>query len=151
MALSANANIKRMVTPAILTKKLVDGALHVYRMALLNYEAANIGYAKLGSDTLSEEFCGIALEEVDVSAAQNTADGTYTCKVYPRGNGDLFLLPVRSNITIANEGDPVYVDGDDYVDIASGIVNTTNGFVGIIREFVSTNSAYVQMTQHPIL
>lgn len=146
MALSANANIKRMKLPAIYTKKLVDGALHVYRCALLNYEASNIGYAKLGSDTLSEEFCGISMEEVDVSAAQNTADGTYTCRVWPRGCGEHFLLPVRSTITIANEGDKVYVDGDDYVDIASGIVNTTNGFVGVIREYVSANSAWVQLT-----
>ena len=151
MALSANANIQRIVTPAVLKKKIVDGAIHIYRGALLNYEAANIGYVKLGSDTLSEEFAGIALEEVNLAAADNTADGTYKVEVSPRGNGDLFLLPVTSNITIANEGDPVYVDGDSAVDIASGIVNTTNGFVGIIREFVSTNSAWVQMTQHPTL
>lgn len=146
MALSANANLKTQHSPMVKKSKVVDGAIHVYRNALLNYEAGNIGYVKLGSDTPLEEFAGIATEEVDLTAALNTADGTYKVEHWSRGCGRVFLLPVRSTISIANEGDKVYVDGDDYVDIASGIVNTTNGFVGVIREYISANSAYVQLT-----
>lgn len=150
-ALSANANVETKLAPQRTKKQIVDGLIRIYRGALLNYEAANIGYVKLGSDTLSEEFAGIALEEQNLAAADNDADGTYKVEVIPRGSGEWVKLPVTSTITIANEGDPVYVDGDDAVDISTGITNTTGGFVGIIREFISANLAWVQLTQHPSL
>lgn len=153
MPLSANQIIETKKSPVTHKVKLVDGLLHVYKGALLQYEAGNIGYAELGADTMGaiDEFAGIALEEVNVSAADNGADGTYTCQVLSRGCGEWVKLPVTSNITIANVGDAVYVDTDEKVDIASGILNTTGGFVGIIREFISTNLAWVQLTQHPTL
>lgn len=151
MALSDNQIIELKKTPARLTLKLVNGLIRVYKGAFLNYEAANIGYAKLGADALSEEFAGIALEEKNLAAADNVTDGDNDVEVISRGSGDLILMVITTTITIANEGDPVYVDGDDAVDIASGILNTTGGFVGIIRQFVGANSAWVQMTQHPAL
>jgi hypothetical protein len=148
--LSANQIVRKKVAGPM-KLKVVDGLIHIFKGAHLNYEAANIGYAKLGSDTLSEEYAGIAMEELNVAAADNTADGTFEIEVLPRGNGDLVEMDITSNITVANEGDPVYVDGDDKVDIASGILNTTGGLVGIIRQFISTNKAWVQMVQHPVL
>ena len=152
MPLTDNQIVESKVFPLRLTLKCVSGLLHIYRGALLAYKTGKIGYVGLAADELVSEFAGIALNEVDVTAAANTADGTYEVLVMPRGCGELVKLNVRSNITIANEGDPVYMDGDDYVDISSGIASsTTLGMVGIIRQFVSTNVAWVQMTQHPIL
>lgn len=154
MPLSANRNVQRKQSPLIHKVKVVDGAIHIYKGALLSYEAGNIGYAQLSSDPAAialHEFAGIALEELNVSAADNTADGTYTVEVLSRGCGEIVKLPVTSSITIANVGDAVYADTDEKVDISTGILNTTGGFVGIIREFVSTNVAWVQLTQHPIL
>jgi hypothetical protein len=58
-------------------------------------------------------------------------------------------MKVTSTITIANEGDAVYVDTDEYVDISSGILNTTGGLVGIIRQFIDGNTAWVQLIPHP--
>lgn len=152
MSLSANVKLRSKLPPQRHKVKIVDGAIHIYEGALLAYEAGNIGYAKLAADELTSEFCGISTEEVNLAAADNTTNGTFEVEVIPRGSGEWVELNVRSNITIANEGDPVYMDGDDYVDIASGIVSSvTGGLVGIIREFISTNKAWVQLTQHPIL
>lgn len=152
MALSDNLIIETKPSPVRTKLKVVDGLIRIYKGALLAYEAANIGYVKLAADELTSEFAGIALEEINVAAADNGADGTYSVEVLTRGCGEWVNLAVRSNITIANEGDPVYMDGDDYVDIASGIVSSvTNGLVGVIRQFISTNRAWVQLVQHPTL
>lgn len=152
MALSDNLIVRTQVPPQRVKLKCVDGLLHIYKGANLMYEASNIGYVMNAADILTAEFAGIAMEEINVSAADNAADGTYEIAVIPRGSGEWIERDVRSNITIANEGDPVYMDGDDYVDIASGIASSvTNGMVGIIRKFISTNKAWVQLTQHPTL
>lgn len=150
MALSANRKLQRKAQPAIKKLKCVNGELHIYEGALLNYEASNIGYVMPGTDTLSQEFAGIALEEVNVAAADNTADGTFSVEVLPRGCGEEVLLDMSVGITIANEGDAVYLENDGQVGI-SGVTNTTGGFVGIIRQFVSNTQAWVQLTQHPTM
>src|SRR5262249_6433668 len=114
--------------------------------------SGKIGYVGLAADELTSEFAGIALEERNLAAADNTADGTFTVPMLTRGCGEIVEMDITGNITIANVGDPVYMGGDDKVDVAAGIaLSTTNGMVGIIREFISTNKAWVQMTQHPIL
>ncbi len=152
MALSDNQIVRLKQAPLRLKLKVVDGLIHIYKGANLMYEGGNIGYVMLATDSLTNEFAGIALEELNVAAADNTTNGTYEVLVLPRGCGEIVEMNVRATITIANEGDPVYMDGDDYVDIASGIVSSvTNGMVGIIRQYISANKAWVQMTQHPIL
>ena len=151
MSLSANAIIETKVAPQRIKLEVVDGAIHIYKGAILSYESGNIGYVELGTDTLTPEFAGIAMDELNVAAADNTADGTYEIEVIPRGSGEYVKMTTTSTITIANEGDPVYVDGDDAVDIASGITNTTGGYVGIIRQFISGNLAWVQLCQSAAL
>ena len=152
MALSANVKVRTKVQPQRLNLLVDDGAIHIYEGAILAYKSGDIGYVNLAADELTSEFAGIAVEEKNIAAADNTTHGTFTIEVIPRGSGEYVELSVRSNITVANEGDPVYMDGDDYVDIASGIVSSvTNGLVGIIRQFISTNKAWVQLVQHPIL
>ena len=151
MALSANKVIQRKSAPTPKKLKVVDGTVHFYVGANVNYEAGNIGYVMPATDVLNAEFAGIALEELNVAAADNASDGTYELLVLPRGCGEEILMDITSNITIANEGDPVYADTDEKVDLASGITNTTGGLVGIIRQYVSVNKAWVQMVQHPTL
>ena len=150
-ALSANKIVVKKAQPAIKKLKCVDGALQIYNGGFVVYEASNIGYVMTAEDTLLAEFAGIALEEITKAAADNTSDGDFEVEVLQRGCGQEVLMDVTSTITIANEGDPVYVDTDNEVDIASGIENTTGGFVGIIRQFVSANKAWVQMVQSPSL
>lgn len=152
MSLSANKVIQRRQQPTIRKVKVVDGAIHIYKGAHLAYEGGNIGYAQLAADETLSEYVGIALEELDVAAADNTADGTYEVEILPRGCGEEVLMDTTGTITIANEGDPVYMDTDDKVDLSTGVSHTTTyGLVGIIREFVSGNKAWVQMVQHPTL
>lgn len=147
MALSENKIVETKNQPVQEKLKVVDGAIHIYRGANLSYEAGNIGYVKLGTDTVSQEFAGIALDELDVAAADNTANGTYEIEVLTRKCGKWVKRYVTSTITIANEGDIVYTDGDDAVDLSTGIVNTTNGAVGTIRKFIDSHNAWVSLDQ----
>lgn len=150
MALSANKILRHKESPAVLRLKLVDGLIHVFKGALLNYEAGNIGFVKLGSDTSGEEFAGIAVEEKDLAAADNATNGANDIEVWSRGCGRLVELDFTADITIANEGDGVYVDGDDKVDLAANVANSiTGGFVGILRQFVSARKGWVQLTPNP--
>ena len=153
MTLSANINVETKKSPVITKLKCVDGALAIYRGALLEYEKSNIGYVQPASadvaQTNQSEFAGIALEEKTVAAADNTADGTIEISVLSRGCGDWVLLTSSSALTIAHEGDPVYMKNDLYV--ATSATNSTGGFVGIIRQFVSTTTAWVQLVQSPTL
>lgn len=145
MALSSNQVIKRKAQPVEDTYGVVDGAITIYKGALLNFEAANIGYMKLASDTSSEEFAGVALDYLSVSAADNTSDGTYEMKVLKRGCGQEVQLTTTDTITVANIGDIVYANGDDAVALAG---TTTNDVpVGTIRQFVDSNTAMVQLDQ----
>jgi len=153
MALSDNAIVETKPAPQRHELEIVDGVIRIYKGAILSYEDGNIGYVELGADAIpgQPEFAGIALEEKNLAAADNLSDGANTVEVIPRGSGEWVKLTITSTITIANVGDPVYVDGDDAVDLVAGITNITGGFVGIIREYLTANSAWVQLTQHPIL
>lgn len=151
MSLSANKVVQRKTQPAIKKLKCVDGLLHIYKGAHLVYESGNIGYVMPAEDALTHEYAGIAMEELSVTAAQNSADGTYEIEVLPRGCGEEVLMDLSATITIANEGDLVFADTDDTVDIQANILNITGGMVGIIRQFVSGTKAWVQMCQHPKL
>lgn len=151
MVLTANKIVQKKAQPFETKLKCVDGALQIYKGGHVMYEAGNMGYVMTGADTASAEYAGIALEEITKAAADNTADGTFEVLVLMRGNGDLVLMDTTTTITIANEGDAVYLDNDDTVDTAAGVVNTTGGLVGIIRQYVSANKAWVQMVAHPTL
>ena len=100
MALSQDQIVETKVQPQRATLKVVDGAITIFAGALLAYEAGNIGYVNLASDALTEEFAGIALENKTLTAALNTADGTYDVEVIPRGSGEWVKLTVSSTITI---------------------------------------------------
>lgn len=145
MALTDDKIVNIKQSPQRILRNVVAGLITIYKGALLNYKAGDVGYVKLGSDTLSENFAGIAMDNLTVTAAQNPSDGTFQILTIGRGSGELVLLTFTDTLTIANEGAACYVNGDDVVKLS--VVNTTGGFVGIIREFVSANLAYVQMCQ----
>lgn len=145
MALTDNKIVNLKQAPQRIYRNVVSGLIHIYKGALLNYKSGSIGYVGLGADVLSDQFAGIAMEEVNVSAAQNPTNGTFQVLTIGRGSGELVLLTFTDTLTIADEGGNAYVNGDDVV--KKSVTNTTGGFVGIIREFVSANLAYVQMCQ----
>ncbi len=151
--LTADQIIETKVQPQRLTLKLVDGALEIFAGSILDYELSNIGYVKAAAvDTqlaAYPEFAGIAMENKTITAGNNASDGDNDIEVIPRGSGEYVKLVTSSTITIANEGDLVYVDGSGAADIAANVFNVTGGLVGIIRQFISGNSAWVQLVQHP--
>lgn len=145
MALTDNKIVNLKQSPQRILRNIVSGTIHIYKGALLNYKAGDIGYVKLGSDTVSEQFAGIAMEEQNLVSSVNTADGLFQVLTIGKGSGELVLLNFTDTLTIANEGAACYVNGDDVVKLS--VVNTTGGYVGHIREFVSASQAYVQMEQ----
>lgn len=147
MALTDNVVIRSKVSPARFPALIVDGLIRIYKSALLNGEASNVGHVKLGSDTLLEEFRGIALEEKNLAAADNVADGDNSVLILARGCGELIEMTITDTITVDNINDVVYVNGDDVVGLAATVENTTGGAVGTIREFVNANKAWVQLDQ----
>lgn len=152
MALSDNKIIRTKTQPLITKYPIVSGAITIYKGAHLAFKSGDIGYVGLAADELVSEYAGIAKEYKNIASGDNGTHGTFYVEVLTRGCGEIVEMDITSNITIANVGDPVYMDTDEKVDIASGIaLSTTLGMVGIIREFISTNKAWVQMTQHPIL
>jgi hypothetical protein len=145
MSLSANRVLEQKIQPVRHKVKIVDGTVHVYKGALLNFEGGNIGYAQPATDTLTEEFAGIALDELNVAAADNAADGTYEIDYIPCKTEEWQALTVHDTITVANIGDPVYVYDDEKVSLSA--TNTTGGKVGIIAGYLSANKAWIQMTK----
>ncbi len=145
MSMTDNKIIQKKDLPFIARLKIVSGLIHIYKGAHLAYKAGKIGYVGLAADEITSRYVGIALEEKNLAAADNSADGTYDIEVYHKASKEVVSMKVTSTITIANEGDSVYMDTDDSVDIATGIVNsTTNGKVGVIRQFIDSNNAWVQ-------
>ena len=145
MALTDNKIIRSKQSPLKTKVKLASGLIHVYKGAHLALNSG--GYAVLASDALALKYAGIALEEVNLTAAVNSADGLFDVLVLRNESLEIVEMDVTSNITIANLEAAVYMDTDEKVDIGSGIAfSTTLGRVGVIKEFISTNKAWVQMT-----
>lgn len=145
MALTDNKIVNIKQSPQRILRSIISGTIHIYKGALLNFKSGSIGYVGLGADALSDQFAGIAMEEVNLVSTVNTSNGLFQVLTIGRGSGELVLLTFTDTLTIANEGAACYVNGDDVVKLS--VTNTTGGFVGIIREFVSASTAYVQMCQ----
>lgn len=143
MALSANSNVRTKTPPQRETYKVTSGLIRIYQGALLNFVATG-GYVKLGSDTLSEKFAGIATEEVNVTAADNVTPGTFEVEVIPAGNDEHVELTLSAAATFeAALGNKVYVGGDDVVKLSA--TNTTGGQVGVIRQWISATKVFVDL------
>lgn len=138
MALSSNQVIKTKNNPSRAKGPVASGAIHIYKGALLNWSAT--GYLELAADTASEVFAGVALEELN--QATGGSDGDNEVNFIPAGSGE-WVKMTTGTISRANVGDKVYANGDDQVDLAATTTNDVE--VGVIREYISTTSAYVQI------
>lgn len=140
MALSANVAMTYKRDPMELDVELADGIVHVYIGAIINRDSA--GYGLLGTDSASDViFAGIAVEEVNLTAAENTSDGQHLVRILQKGSGASVKLTTTDTITRASIGLSVYVNGDDAVALVG---TTTNDIlVGVISEFIDANTAMV--------
>ena len=134
MALTENTKISFFADNSYRKRAVASGAIHFYTGAICNLNTS--GYLKLGSDTASETFAGIATKELDQAAAAANGDNSLTVLAAKSGNVVKLTL---TGVTIADIGQDVFVSGDDEVSI------TTLNFVrvGTIFDIGDANEAYV--------
>jgi len=134
MALTENTKISFFADNSYRERAVASGAIHFYTGAICNLNTS--GYLKLGSDTASETFAGIATKELDQAAAAANGDNSLTVLAAKSGNVVKLTL---TGVTIADIGQDVFVSGDDEVSL------TTNNFVrvGTIFDIGDANEAYV--------
>ena len=95
------------------------------------------GYALPGSDTAGLIYVGEAMERVDNSLG-NAGDK----KVVVRRKG-LIRMTFQTAITIANQGDNVFIYDDEKVDVTANVTNKI--FCGIIAIYIDSTHAYVDI------
>lgn len=127
---------------------VVSGALDIYVGDNINYNAD--GYAKAASDTATEKFAGIAMEELHVSATDNSAAGKYAIKVLPANVGNVVRRKLSATRATAVPGTDVYISKSASAtlkEVALATVSdnavTNNVKVGKIAAFVSTTEVDV--------
>jgi len=132
----------------LLEVPVVSGALDIYVGDNINYNAN--GYAKAASDTATELFAGIAMEELHVSATENSAAGKYVIKVLPAHAGNVVRRKLTATRATAIPGTDVYISKSDSATLkevalatVSEDVVTNNVKVGKIAAFVSTSEVDV--------
>jgi len=132
----------------LLEVPVVSGALDIYVGDNINYNAS--GYAKAASDTATELFAGIAMEELHVSATENSAAGKYVIKVLPAHAGNVVRRKLTATRATAIPGTDVYISKSDSATLkevalatVSEDVVTNNVKVGKIAAFVSTSEVDV--------
>ena len=127
---------------------VVSGALDIYIGDNINYNAD--GFAKAASDTATEKFAGIAMEELHVSATENSEAGKYAIKVLPANVGNVVRRKLSATRATAVPGTDVYISTSAsatlkevaLATVASGSV-TNKVKVGKIAAFVSTTEVDV--------
>lgn len=132
----------------LLEVPVVSGALDIYVGDNINYNAN--GYAKAASDTATECFAGIAMEELHVSATENSAAGQYVIKVLPAHAGNVVRRKLTATRATAIPGTDVYISKSvsaTLKEVALATVSedvvTNNVKVGKIAAFVSTSEVDV--------
>jgi len=131
--INSKSNFKRKYYPVL------TGAIHIYKGAIVMGEGSG-GYATVGADTSGCKFLGIATQELNQATGGSSGDNVI--EVIPMGSGDLVLLPTGT-IARTDVGTSVYIKDSGAVDLVG--VTTNDVLVGVIREFVTTTSAYVQI------
>ena len=139
MALSENQAIKDIKDFTRYEQAVASGAIHFYKNAICNFNTS--GYVKLGADTASEKFAGIALEEL------NQATGG------SNGDNDLLLIPAKSGtvveleltgVAVTDIGEDAYVAGDDLADLAADTTNDVR--IGtIVALAADSNKCYIKL------
>lgn len=136
MALSANNPFKFSSGPV--KKYPVAASTHIYAGARVSVNAD--GYLIRSTDTSGSIFKGVAVEEVDNSSG---SAGALSCSV-DIGGAEVYCTHTTGSLADpANRGDHVYNDGDDAVDVYSGV--SYPSYAGQITEVVSANKCWVKV------
>ena len=122
MALTASRQVDRFVDQELRTFR-VKGTTKIYRGAFLGITSAGVLRGLVAGDVLA----GISYEEIDNSAG---ADGAKVARVFTLSD---FQVSV-SGAAQTDVGRPVFASADD----ALTFVATSNSYVGIVQDFLST-------------
>ena len=118
---------------------LADGAHTIAEGDLIS--VGSDGYAKQGGDTSGDKFVGIALENKNIAAADNTADGKYTIRVLPARAGNIVKMAFHSSTAVTTGLPGVTVYAKSATTVATSTTNSV--VVGTIFKWLSTTEAYV--------
>ena len=129
-ALAADRNTKRLKTDQSQSYP-VAASTTIYAGALVCLNTS--GYAVAAAATAGYQVVGVAKEQVDNSSGSN---GDESVEVHRTGAFEF----TSSGLSIADEGKPCWITDDNNVTTTPGDV-----FVGILREYVSATSAYVDV------
>lgn len=134
------------MTALVVDKKLeyregVEVALPVVASDII-YAGSNVcvnaaGHLLPGADTAGLIYMGVSREYVDNSLG---AAAALKCLVLRRG---LIRMELATAITIANQGDNVFLVDDNLVDLTANVTNKI--FCGIIAEYIDTTHAWVDI------
>lgn len=139
MALTENQETKLIPNFKRWEQAVASGAIHFFKNAICNFNAA--GFVKLGGDTASEKFAGIALEELD--QASGGSNGDNDIKLIPANSGEVVLLTL-TGVAVDDIGVDVFVNGDDVVALAATTTNDVR--VGVIVALGdNSNECYVKL------
>lgn len=135
MALSANNPFK--FSGGQLRKYPVAASTHIYAGARVSVNAD--GYLIRSTDTSGSIFKGVAVEEVNNTGSA----GDVSCLV-DIGGAEVYCTHTTGSLADpTNRGDHVYNDGDDAVDVYSGVSNPS--YAGQITEVVSATKCWVKV------
>lgn len=129
-ALTADRNTKRLETQELQSYP-VAASTTIYAGSMVCINTS--GYAVAAANTAGYALAGVARAQADNASG---SAGDINVEVYRIGSFEL----ASSGLTIASEGQPCWVSDDQTVATTPG-----NVFVGIIREYVSATSAYVDV------
>ena len=129
-ALTADRNTLRKATDENTTYP-VAASTTLYAGSLVCINTS--GYAVAAADTAGLRLVGVAKAQADNSSG---SAGDVNIEVYHVGAFEC----TSSGLTIANEGDPVWVSDDQTVTTTPG-----NVFAGVLRDYVSATSAFVDI------
>lgn len=134
--------IMKCVAPEIQAHPMIAAEI-IYKGTPVLLRAAGRAYSNDGTTNdiaAGDVFCGISVEKVDNSAGA-AGDNSVRCFINGR-----HLLTFSDTLTIANEGDDVYVNSvsdDNVVTITDGTTGIVGVTIGRIAEFVDATHAYV--------
>lgn len=137
MAASANAQVlhKGGIPFAVESFPMDNASMTLYEGAFICNDTT--GYAVTGSDTAAYAFLGICAEyQAAQASAAAASDGDNRVKVYTKG---VHRVTVTS-VAITDVNKPVWLSDDNTL-----VLTPTNVFVGYVREYVTTNTAFVEL------
>lgn len=104
--LTENKKIAHFPDPTYYKQPVASGAIEFFKGGICNFNTA--GFVKLGTDTASENFAGIARDELD--QATGGSNGDNSLELLMAGSGNLVILDITGVVQADINKDVFVVD-----------------------------------------